>query len=181
MDIAAGRPTALPKRARKGHRAWLLALALAAGGSSAEPPRRNVFDDPFLQVTSALPGCPAPRPPGFTEEEIRNEAHARAQHGTSCYRVGRCRLPNSFLYDKEIIPRVQQYIRMDGRFDDTSVWILGERRLVTLMGCVQTQEQADQMEKTVLLVDDVMGVINLLQVGVGGKPKYPLAGPGTPP
>jgi osmotically-inducible protein OsmY len=98
----------------------------------------------------------------------------RAQHGTSCYRVGRCRLPNSYLYDKEIIPRVQQYLRMDGRFDDTSVWVLGERRLVTLMGCVRTKEQAEQMEKTVLLVDDVMGVVNHLQVGTQGKPKYEL-------
>jgi osmotically-inducible protein OsmY len=88
--------------------------------------------------------------------------------------VGRCRLPNSYLYDKEIIPRVQQHIRMDGRFDGTSVWILGERRLVTLMGCVRTKEQAEQMEKAVLLVDDVMGVINFLQVGTTAKPRYPL-------
>ena len=150
----------------------VLLLACAAGGAQE---RKNAFDDPFLQVTSALPGCPVPRPPGFTEEEVRKEAHVRAQHGTSCYRVGRCRLPNSYLYDKEIIPRVRQYIQMDGRFDDTSVWVLGERRLVTLMGCVRTKEQAEQMEKAVLLVDDVMGVVNFLMVGTGGKPKYDLA------
>ena len=149
-----------------------LFLACAAGGAQE---RKNAFDDPFLQVTSALPGCPVPRPPGFTEDEVRKEAHVRAQHGTSCYRVGRCRLPNSYLYDKEIVPRVQQYIRMDGRFDDTSVWVLGERRLVTLMGCVRTKEQAEQMEKAVLLVDDVMGVVNFLMVGTAGKAKYELA------
>ena len=149
-----------------------LFLACAAGGAQE---RKNAFDDPFLQVTSALPGCPVPRPPGFTEDEVRKEAHVRAQHGTSCYRVGRCRLPNSYLYDKEIIPRVQQYIRMDGRFDDTSVWVLGERRLVTLMGCVRTKEQAGQMEKAVLLVDDVMGVVNYLSIGTATKPKYEVA------
>jgi osmotically-inducible protein OsmY len=98
----------------------------------------------------------------------------RAQHGTSCHRVGRCRLPNSYLYDKEIIPRVQRYLRMDGRFDDTTVWVLGERRIVTLMGCVKTREQAEQMEKAVLLVDDVMGVVNFLMVGTQGRPKYEL-------
>ena len=70
---------------------------------------------------------------------------------------------------------MQQSIRMDGRFDDTSVWVLGERRIVTLMGCVRTREQAEQMEKAVLLVDDVMGVVNYLQVGPGGKPKYEVA------
>ena len=102
----------------------------------------------------------------------------RAQHGGSCYRVGRCRLPNSYLYDAEIIPRVQLYLREDGRFGDTSVWVLGERRLVTLMGCVQSQEQAEAMEKAVGLVDDVMGVVNLLQVGTArDTARYPVAGP----
>ena len=157
----------MPRRA-----ALILAALIAATAGAQE--RRNAFDDPFLQVTSAMPGCPVPRPPGFTEDEVRKEAHVRAQHGNSCYRSGRCRLPNSYLYDREIIPRVQQHIRLDGRFGDTSVWILGERRLVTLMGCVRTREQAEQMEKAVLLVDDVMGVINLLQVGTTARPKYTL-------
>jgi hypothetical protein len=149
----------------------LLLLALPAAAQE----RRNVFDDPFLQVTSALPGCPVPRPPGSTEEEARKEAHVRSHHGTSCWRSGRCRLPNSYLYDKEIIPRVQQYLRLDGRFDATSVWVLGERRIVTLMGCVNTREQAAQLEQAVLLVDDVMGVVNHLQVGTRGKPPYRVA------
>lgn len=152
-----------------------LLLALAAAGAAVAQERRNAFDDPFLPVTSAIAGCPVPRGPGFTQEEVRREAHVRAQHGTSCYRVGRCRLPNSYLYDREIIPRVQQYLRMDGRFDDTSVWILGERRLVTLMGCVRTAKQKEEMERAVLLVDDVMGIVNLLQIGPAGKPKYEVA------
>lgn len=149
----------------------LLLLALCLDPALAQQ-RRNAFGDPFLPVTSAYPGCPVPRPPGYTEEEIRQEAHVRAQHGNSCFRSGRCRLPNSYLYDKEIVPRVQQYLRQDGRFDDTSVWVLGERRIVTLTGCVRTQEQAEQMEQAVRLVDDVMGVVNHLMVGTQGKPKY---------
>lgn len=151
-----------------------VAVAVAALATAGAQERKNVFDDPFLRVTSAMPGCPVPAPPGYTEEEVRKEAHVRAQHGGSCYRAGRCRLPNSYLYDKEIIPRVAQYIRQDGRFNDTSVWVLGERRIVTLMGCVRTKEQAEQLEKAVLLVDDVMGVVNYLQVGTQGKPKYRL-------
>jgi hypothetical protein len=153
----------------------LAAACLFCAWPAAAQTRTNAFGDPFLEVTRAIAACPVPRGPGFTEEEVRNEAHVRAQHGNSCYRSGRCRLPNSYLYDKEIIPRVQQHLRLDGRFGDTSVWVLGERRLVTLMGCVRTKEQAEQIEKAVLLVDDVMGVINHLQVGAGGKPKYPLA------
>ena len=155
-----------------------LAAALAAAAAGAQE-RRNAFDDPFVQVSAGLPGCPVPRAPGFTPEEVREQAHVRAQHGNSCYRSGRCRLPNSYLYDKEIIPRVQQYLRADGRFDDSSVWILGERRIVTLMGCVRTAQQAQEMERAVLLVDDVMGVVNQLMVGTRGRPTYPLT-PGKP-
>jgi hypothetical protein len=155
----------------------VLLLGLLLPGTAGAQERRNAFDDPFLQATSGLSGCPVPRGPGFTEEEVRKEAHVRAQHGTSCYRSGRCRLPNSYLYDKEIVPRVQQYIRMDGRFDDTSVWVLGERRLVTLMGCVRTVQQKEEMERAVLFVDDVMGVVNQLMVGTRERPRYPLADP----
>jgi hypothetical protein len=152
-------------------RSIVLLLGLLAVPLGAQE-RRNPFGDPFAQVTAGLPGCPVPALPGRTEEEIRAEAHVRAQHGNSCHRSGRCRLPNSYLYDKEIIPRVRQYVLQDGRFGDTSLWILGERRLVTLMGCVRSKEQSEQIEKGVLLVDDVMGVINYLSVGASGPVKY---------
>lgn len=153
--------------------AGLLSAALPA---QAQDTRTNAFHDPFLRVTSAMPGCPVPEGPLYTEAEVRELAHVRSQHGGSCHRVGRCRLPNSYLYDAEIIPRVQRYIREEGRFDDTSVWVLGERRLVTLMGCVQSAEQARALEKAVELVDDVMGVVNLLQVGTErSAARYPLA------
>ena len=97
--------------------------------------------------------------------------HERTQHGTSCYTSGRCRLPNSYQYDAEIIPRVQKYIQYDPRFADTSVWVLGQRRIVTLKGCVQSVEQGRLLEQSVGLVDDVMGVVN--QLAVPGVTKGP--------
>lgn len=138
--------------------------------------RQNYFDDPFLQATSAVPNCPAPEAPLLTPAELREVAHVRAQHGGSCYLSGRCRLPNSYLYDKEIAPRIVQYIRRDGRFDDTSIWVLSQRRVVTLMGCVQSKEQADLLERAVVLVDDVMNVVPQLQVGGSGKPPFAVSG-----
>ncbi|WP_366945610.1 BON domain-containing protein [Polaromonas sp.] len=154
----------------------VLPLALMAQEKVSGPKERgNHFNDPFLQVTSAMPGCPVPEGPMFTPDQVRAEAHVRAQHGNSCFRSGRCRLPNSYLYDREIIPRMVSYLQKDGRFNNTSVWVLGERRLVTLMGCVQTQEQARAMEQSALLVDDVMGVINYLSVGISAKPPYSTA------
>ena len=52
---------------------------------------------------------------------------------------------------------------------------MGERRLVTLVGCVAAPEQSYAMEKAVWLVDDVMGVINLLMAGTQGESRYRVA------
>ncbi|NPC56310.1 BON domain-containing protein [Caenimonas soli] len=155
---------------------YILPLFLVLCLPSRAQERSNFFDDPFVQVTAAMPGCPVPEGPLVTQAEVRAQAHVRSQHGGSCYRSGRCRLANSYLYDKEIIPRAVLYLQQDGRFDNTSVWLLGERRLVTLMGCVQSREQGEAMEKAVLLVDDVMGVVNHLMIGTEGKPLYRPAG-----
>jgi len=46
---------------------------------------------------------------------------------------------------------------------------------------VQSQAQSEALEKAVWLVDDVMGVINLLQVGTdAAAARYPLAVPQKP-
>ena len=92
---------------------WVAAGVLAASTVTAQAQavaeaRSNVFNDPFVQVTAGLVGCPVPDAPGVTPQEARELAHDRAQRGVSCWLDGRCRLPNAYLYDAEIIPRVQQ-------------------------------------------------------------------------
>ena len=87
-----------------------------------------------------------PQGPLYTAAEAKAQAHGRAERGTTCHYWGRCRLPNAYLYDKEIIPRVATFIQRDDRFRDTSVWVLGQRRWVYLKGCVATQAQSDQLE-----------------------------------
>ncbi|MCG3189981.1 MAG: hypothetical protein LKCHEGNO_02532 [Burkholderiaceae bacterium] len=166
MNLPPQTPRRRPLRAGVG--AALAALALAAGADDAQ--RRNWFDDPFVQVTAAMPACPAPDPPLLTEEQMSREAHYRAERGTSCYRAGRCRLPNAYLYDKEIAPRVAKAITVDGRFADTSVWIEGQRRWVWLKGCVARAEQKAALEQLVRGIDDVEQVIDQLQVGTGAAP-----------
>ena len=84
------------------------------------------------------------------------------ERGTSCYQSGRCRLPNSYLYDKEIIPRVRKAILADGRFDDTSIWVEGQRRWVWLKGCVASAAQSALIEQLVRQIDDVEAVVNEL-------------------
>jgi len=152
---------------------WLVALPMLAASLAAAQTRSNVFNDPFVQATSALAACPVPEPPGVTEQEARELAHDRSQRGVSCWLAGRCRLHNAYLYDAEIAPRVQQALRVDGRFgSDTSLWATGQRRWVWLQGCVSTAEQAAEAEQLVRRIDDVEGVVNQLMIGTGGVPAY---------
>jgi BON domain len=155
-------------------RALAAAAVLTAAGANAQT-ATNHFDDPFLRATSALPNCPAPAGPLYTPEQVREEAHVRSQAGTSCFTSGRCRLPNAYLYDKEIAPRAVQYLQRDDRFTNSSVWVIVQRRIVYLLGCAQSREQAATMEQSVALIDDVAGVVNWLSAP-GEAPKYPLAG-----
>jgi len=139
--------------------------------------KSNPFGDPFVAITRGLQGCPVPEGPLLTESEARAEAHSRAERGTSCFHAGRCRLPNAYLYDKEIIPRVAKALVADGRFADTSVWAMGRRRWVWLMGCVASAEQSMALQHLVRSMDDVEAVINQLMVGRHGVPAYSVAKP----
>ena len=140
-------------------------LAIPRLAMAADEARRNVFDDPFVQLTHGLPACAAPPGPLLTEAEARAQAHGRIERGTSCHRAGRCRLPNSYLYDKEIMPRVQKAVDADGRFDrTTSVWASGQRRWIWLQGCVSEAGEAAALEALVRGIDDVEGVVNELAV-----------------
>ena len=158
-------------------RAQVAPPSAPASAASAPAERRNWFDDPFVQATHGLAGCPVPEPPLLTEAEMQHETHWRAERGTSCFRSGRCRLPNAYLYDKEIVPRVVKAIAAAGGYENTSVWVEGQRRWVWLKGCVSTPEQAAELERMVRLVDDVEAVIPQLIVGTTmppGKPVYRL-------
>ncbi len=134
--------------------------------ASAEPPepKANYFDDPFLQATNGIAACPIPRGPEITRAQMLAESHYRADRGVNCYQAGRCRLPNSYLYDKELIPRVKKAIEATARYTETSVWLEGQRRWVWLKGCVRRQSEAEELERLVRGLDDVEAVINELVV-----------------
>jgi hypothetical protein len=140
--------------------------------ASAQEKLTNAFGDPFVSITTGMPSCPVPLGPMYTAKEFTEEAHWRTQRGVSCHSAGRCRLPNAYLYDKEIIPRVQLAIDTNGRFKNTSVWAYGQRRWVFLQGCVATREESVELERIVRLIDDVESVINELMVGTAGVPPY---------
>lgn len=157
-------------RPRGASKAGVLALVvsllapIAAATAEDDDERGNFFNDPFLQVTDGIPSCPRQEGPMITRAQMRAETHGRAERGTSCFRSGRCRLPNAYLYDQEIIPRASKAILADGRFADTSLWVEGQRRWVFLKGCVRSLEQGHAIEQVVRNIDDVEAVINELVV-----------------
>lgn len=147
--------------------------ALAIGAGSAEGQTlRNPFHDPILQITRGMPSCPQPEEPLYTEQEYINLAHERSQRGVSCWLAGRCRLSNGYLYDAEIVPRIDIAVHQTSAYDQTSVWALGQRRRVWLRGCVQTEAQSKELEAIIRHIDDVEDVQNELMVGDQGLPAY---------
>ena len=142
----------------------VLAPILAWAGEPDDEAAFNRFNDPFVQVTSGLADCPKQEGPRITRAQMQSESHGRAERGTSCFRSGRCRLPNAYLYGREIIPRVKQAIEGDGRFANTSLWVEGQRRWVWLKGCVASDAQSVEIERLVRNIDDVEAVINQLTV-----------------
>ena len=141
----------------------MLAVASMSQPAPAQE-RANFFDDPFLQVTSGIANCPVPEAPEITRAEMLVQAHGRAERGTRCYLAGRCRLPNSYLYDKEIVPRAKKAVEADGRFTQTSVWVEGRRRWVWLKGCVRTKAESKALEQLVRSIENVEAVVNELVV-----------------
>ena len=151
-------------------------LAVAPASSAPNDGRTNFFDDPFVRVTRAINGCPEPEGPLYSEAEARAQSHMRAEKGTTCHYYGRCRLPNAFLYDNDIIERATRLIERDGRFADSSLWLVGQRRFVYLQGCVPNRAMAETLVREIGLIDDVEMVVDQLQVGVTGEPPYPGVG-----
>lgn len=148
-------------------------VAAAAATRADEPLRLNPFHDPFEQATAGR-ACPAPRGPAYTDAEIRQEAHYRAERGTSCWLAGRCSEPNAYRYDARIARDVLAALRADPQLAGSSIWVSAERRFVYLLGCVADATQAARAEALARAVADVELVTPMLALP-GEPPRYPLA------
>jgi hypothetical protein len=124
-------------------RAAISAAAMAAVpalSASAGAPRANHGKDPFFQVSRAVPACPVPLGPLQTEQEWLADSHYRIERGNSCWWEGRCRLSNSYLYDKEIQEAVNRRltnIEASTHWrEHTTLWLILQRRFIYVQGCV---------------------------------------------
>ena len=144
----------------------LLALTGVLGclAVAADEPRTYQLD-PFGQATGGFASCPAAKPPVLTEQEMRVQAHERAERGTSCCLAGTCECGGAYKRDPEINDRVIAAIRADKRLRDTSVWVTTMRKFVTLQGCVRSARQGKALEQLVKRQPDVAIVWNETTVG----------------
>ena len=140
-----------------------VAAAVPATACAEEP--GNYQLDPFAQATSGFPACPTVAPPTLTLDQMRMQAHQRAERGTSCCLAGTCECGGAYKRDPEINARVVAALRGDKRFRDTSLWVTTTRKFVTLQGCVRTTLQKRALERLVRRQQDVAVVWNETRVG----------------
>jgi Putative phospholipid-binding domain. len=97
--------------------------------------------DPFGRATDGNVACPIAEPSLLTTEEMRTEAHVRAERGTRCALDGTCEPGGAYRRDPEINAQVIAAIGANASFRDTSVWVSTSRGWVTLEGCVRSNAQ----------------------------------------
>ena len=105
--------------------------------------------DPFAQATFGDASCAPVAPPLLDEQEMRAQAHSRAERGTSCCLAGTCECGGAYKRDPEINDRAVKAIEGDARFRNTSVWVTTTRKFVTLKGCVRSAAQRRALERLV--------------------------------
>lgn len=117
-----------------------LTMLTAVVPARADGARANHGNDPFFQISHAVPACPAPLGPLETEQEWLGESHYRIERGNSCWWEGRCRLPNGYLYDKEIEEAVKRRLTniepATHWREQTTLWLTLQRRFIYVEGCV---------------------------------------------
>ena len=154
-------------------RVFVLACAITVppvvvAPARGDPPRTYQLD-PFTQATAGFPACPDVAPPLLDEQEMRVQAHGRAERGTSCCLAGTCECGGAYRRDPEINARVAAAIAADPRLSDSSVWVTTMRKFVTLQGCVRSQRQRQWLERLVKAQPDVAIVWNETRVGAAAR------------
>jgi hypothetical protein len=141
------------------HAALAIAMCCLALNVDAQTPRTYLLD-PFAQATSGSEGCPAVAPPALDEQQMRAQAHSRAERGTSCCLAGTCECGGPYQHDAEINDRVVEAIRAEKRFRDTALWVTTTRGFVTLQGCVRSPAQKNALGRAVKRLPGVVLVWN---------------------
>jgi hypothetical protein len=167
----------------------VLCLGSLAAGQPAwadDEERKNWGNDPFIKISTAIPGCPQPLGPLLTEKEWRGQADNRAERGNSCWLAGRCRLSNAYRHDTEIAETVQR--RLTAMSDSaggainwqekSTLWLTLQRRFILVHGCVSADFDKNAFVAALAETADVDTVVDQTIVGTSASPvPYELAAP----
>lgn len=156
--------------------ACAVALCLAAGaGRAAEAePLRNWFDDPFVQLSSQLPGCPLPAGPNMTARERDAQSHRRLEKGTTAWLAGHAERHSAYAYDAEIARALREASRHWRELAGTSLWATVQGRVVYLEGCVGEAMTGTALEARARAVAHVEQAVAIVRRGSRGKVPYRL-------
>jgi len=148
------------------------ALALAPTAHAADD-LHNWFDDPFFQVTRGLAPCPLPAGPFVDEPRRREQAHRRAEKGTTCWLAGECDRSKAYAYDGDIAASIEQAFADSGTFAaNTTLWVTVHGRLVYVEGCVRDAAAEQQIEALVRSLPHVQQAIAIVRSNPHAKPPY---------
>jgi len=152
--------------------ALVAGLVQLVGLSAHAEELRNWFEDPFFQISSAVPDCPEPAGPRVTEAERQVQSHRRAEKGTTCWIAKECDRPNAYAYDRDIAQGIQSAVRSRSPFPNTSLWVTVQGRVVYIEGCVAQESQAADIEAFIRAVEHVQQAIAIVASQPGAKPPY---------
>jgi hypothetical protein len=150
---------------------------------AAAPPleRKNWFNDPFFELSHALPGCPVPLGPLMTHAQMEDDAHYRVERGTTCWLAHKCTKPNSYMYDQPIADAIRAHFSDSRPFDGTSLWITVQRRFVYAEGCAPASFDRQALRRQLEAIPDVERVFIRVGTSAGAPTPYKtLAAPDRP-
>ena len=156
----------------------LLAIAAAAPACRAQAgePLRNGFDDPFFQISAAVPGCPLPAGPFVGETDKRAQAHRRAEKGTTRWLANECDRPNAYAYDQAIASAFRTALRGRNPFPDTTLWVTVQGRVNYIEGCALQDSVAPELEASARAVPHAQQAIAIVRTDPSAGPPYRLRG-----
>jgi BON domain len=153
----------------------LTGLLYSSTGSAQEDAQRlNRFNDPFFQISSAIQNCPVPAGPFITEAERLVQSHHRAELGTTCWLAHQCDRPTYYAYDQDIAKGLKAALQEHGPFDNTTLWITVQGRVVFIEGCVKDEKIYTELEALARSVPYVQQAIAAVYSNPAERPPYKL-------
>lgn len=176
-------PCIVRLRAGAAYSAHLLLTCLLIVGAVRLPAARaadelqNWFDDPFFQVTRADRTCPEPAGPFADERSRREQAHRRAEKGTTCWLAGECDRPKAYAYDQDIARSIREAFGRSRALASTTLWITVQGRIVYIEGCAADRLAATKAEALVRSLPHVQQAIASIRTNPASAAPYMLRHP----